>query len=83
MGVLLVEGGKVSDCAVVYEAEFVKSPQPSIISLLTIIVALHYILEINYPKCHVQAMGALGVIVLKDKYYKLGIRAIKMLRLFK
>lgn len=81
-GVVLVEGGKISDCAAVYGREFLKSPSTDMLSLLSIIIAMYYILELNFPKPYLQAMGALTSLVLGDDYYKLGIRATKMLRFF-
>lgn len=80
-GVILLQGGEIKDCCVVYGECFIKSPQLSTISLFTVLLALYYILEINYPKCFIQAMGALASFVLNHNYYKLGLRASKMLRL--
>lgn len=82
-GVLLVQRNDIKDCAVVYGEHFVQCTSLNIISLITVLLAMYYILEINYPKRHLQAMGALASLLLNHEFYKLGQRAGQMIRLLK
>lgn len=44
---------------------------------------MYYVLDINYPKRHMQVMWALANLLLEHEYYKLGQRAVQMIRQFK
>lgn len=59
-------------------------PKGEMLYTMTALLSIYYIFEINYPPKYLQAMGAFGWYVLEDKYYKLGVRAAKIVsNLFK
>ncbi|KAG8200968.1 hypothetical protein JTE90_021432 [Oedothorax gibbosus] len=66
--IVLLEANEIKDCAVVYGKHFIQCPQLSIISLLTLLLGVYFTMEINYPKEHVQAMGALALLVINDNF---------------
>lgn len=78
-GVILLIGNVIKDCAVVYESHFIQCKSLNIISLLTVLSALYYILEIHYSK----QMGALANVILNHEFYKLGQRAGQMIKRLK
>lgn len=47
-------------------------------SILAILIAFYYSLDLNYPKEYIQPMGLLAKWVLEHKYYKLSSKTVKI-----
>lgn len=80
-GVACQIDGKLEQIIGKYKHHVILMTSPSVMYFLTLILAMYYTLELNYPKKYLQAMGGggLGWYVLDDRYYKLGSKATKKL----
>lgn len=76
--IALIQSDEISEMMVRYKQYGIIIPQRDFLFCITIIMALYYIFELNYPKRYLQAMGAFGWFTLEDKYYKLGARASRV-----
>lgn len=72
-----LENSKIVDIIVKYKSYIILVPKPDILYVITLLLSIYYVLELNYPKKILQAMGAVGWYVLDDKYYKLGSKATR------
>lgn len=76
--IALKQGENLAEIMVRFKQYSIIIPKADLLYCLTTILAIYYIFEINYPAKYLQAMGAFGWYVLEDKYYKLGMKASKI-----